>query len=605
MDSNDLWFSLLDDISEHLPGGLSGFAIDYQNRSVREPVGCSVQQFAAAALLRSSVKKFQDEIDQEAADAEAIRVFNEANTSCENWAVKVSELGPYDETMLGEFKAAVYDFFHNNGYSLLDLPEIVRGVDFGPGASPGVENCSYLDKIGQEQLLAPNTITISLFNQWVEEHPLSVDVEITRLLLALGVPKVIESVPFTPVPKTSKISRLVRPEPLLGMFFQKGVQKVLEDQLQYHFGIDLSVQPELNARLAREGSLSFRYCTIDLKSASDYIALGLCDWCIPRASLNWLKAFRCGNARLPGSDSVVPLHMIATMGNAYCFPLQTALFACAVKAVYKTLGLSFEKSRVEPVFHTDPNSGEILWIERYRNLGTWGVFGDDIIVLEDAFGPLQRLLRALGFVPNRDKSFGGSDFFRESCGGDFYKGHNVRGVYCKSLKTPQDRYVLINSLVDWSVQHSLPLTKTVSMLVASVGRTEVPPFENEDSGIRMPLSCVQGNEVFRANRPPFDPKKPHYQGAYLYKRFVPRNVGWDVSDETRAENAGFWNSSAIFQAALKGALRGGRCVVRLWNTPYMKRVGVAPCWDYFGSGVKSVTYQERWIRFCEIYFGAK
>lgn len=527
------------------------------------------------------------------------------NKRCEEWSVASSELGPYDEQLIGEFRKSLYNFFNPYGMPLLGLAGIEAGVDFGPGVSPGARGTSYLDKIGHSKLTAPNQLTIDLFYQWVRSHPLSVDVEIARLV-SCGAAEVVESVKITPVPKTAKISRLVKPEPLLGMFFQKGIQRVLEWRLKDYFGIDLKEQPGINRLLARKGSVNtgpYTFSTMDLTSASDCIALSFCEAFLPREAVNWLKAFRSKEATLP-DGSQVELHMIATMGNAYCFPLQTAIFACAVQASYSCLGIPFERTEIKARFERDPDTGEVTGIVPERKLANWGVFGDDIICRHDAYATLSRLLRAVGFLPNSEKSFDSPyDPFRESCGGDYFHGHDVRGVYCKSLKTQQDKYALINSLVDWSARHDLPLVNTIQALYREVQRVEIPPWENPDAGIRMPLSCIRTSGVFQASDDGRNPSRPNYQGSYLYKRWVPREKALDVSDEMHAREIGYWNSSAIFECALKGVLRGGRVCLLQWDTPYIKRIGVAPCWDYFDPGSTKM-YIMRWKRMCERYFGA-
>lgn len=595
-----LWSILIDDLSDALPGGLQGFRIDREDRSCLEPVGSTCRQLAAASLLRSIPKKYQGNIDQVAADSAAFTLFHEMNQRCAEWQPDQSVLGPYDEVVLGEIKKTVWEFFNPDGFPLLDLAAIERGVDFGPGTSPGARECSYLDKVGHSELTAPNQLTIDLFDQWVAAHPSRVDCEITRTL-ACGQPKVVTAVKMTPVAKTAKISRLVKPEPLLGMFFQKGIQRILEDRLYSFFGIDLKTQPTVNSELARIGSVTGTYSTLDLKSASDCLSVGLCEYLIPRSSLLWLKMFRSPETVAEGK--VVPLHMMATMGNAYIFPLQTAIFACVVKGVYSALGINQVKHGWACGVKTDPISGEVISLVPKQTLPNWGVFGDDIVVDWEAYGTVIRALRYFGFIPNMDKSFTRHDgFFRESCGADYFQGFNVRGVYAVRLETPQDWYSLINNLTDWSARTGLALPRTVEWCLSHVQRCEVPPWENPDSGIRMPLDCIRGKEVFRCTRP--NRAGNHYQGSYLYKRYVPRDKSFDVSDEVAAATNGYWNSSAVFQAAIKGVLRGGRVSLRMWETPYRKVLGVAPCWDYLSAGDIRVTYKSSWYRMARVYYGS-
>jgi hypothetical protein len=55
------------------------------------------------------------------------------------------------------------------------------------------------------------------------------------------------------------------------------------------------------------------------------------------------------------------------------------------------------------------------------------VYGDDIIVPREFYDAALRGLVELGLVVNLDKSFH-LGFFRESCGGDYYRGHDIKPV---------------------------------------------------------------------------------------------------------------------------------------------------------------------------------
>ena len=600
-----LWSSLLHDFGCNNPLLLAGVNIDLESREVSEPVGCTGRQFAAVALLRSIASKFQDEIDQEFADKAAFLVFHEANAACQNWRLRTEELGPFDEELVGEFKKLVYDFFNPEGMPLLDFADILPYVDFGPGSAPGADSCDFITKIGESQLTASNQLLISLYDSWLRDHNSRIDCELARSI-ALGPPVIVKAARISAVPKKRLISRLVKPEPLLNMFFQKGIAEVLRQRLFRFFGISLTSQPQINAELARVGSNTGKFATIDLKSASDYLALDMCRWCIPRSSLLWLLATR---SEMAESDrGVVPLHMMATMGNDFCFPLQTAIFACAVLAAYRALGLKILTGERGLSLIRNVETGEVETLSENRILPNFGVFGDDIIVLDDAYPVVVRLLRALGFIPNQEKSFWSrTGSFRESCGSDWLNGFNVRGVYCKSLKTIQDRYALINNLVDWSSRTGISLPDTISLLRCTVPDVVVPPWENPDSGLRVPERCIRPeHKVFKCNKAH---RGLELHGSYLYKRYVPtakfRPCSWEEvedSDDLVPTEGCFWNSTAVFLAAIKGHCRGGRISLRQWETPYRKRLGVAPCWDYISPKDSRDDYRQRWFSLATAYF---
>jgi hypothetical protein len=81
--------------------------------------------------------------------------------------------------------------------------------------------------------------------------------------------------------------------------------------------------------------------------------------------------------------------MVATMGSAVCFPIETIVFYSISKAVLQLFG-----------YTGDPY-----------------VYGDDIIVPTKYAGYVMDVLEAYGFVVNREKSFTNPRLaFRESCG---------------------------------------------------------------------------------------------------------------------------------------------------------------------------------------------
>jgi len=89
------------------------------------------------------------------------------------------------------------------------------------------------------------------------------------------------------------------------------------------------------------------------------------------------------------------------MGNGFTFELLTT---CICAIVHGATGLL---------------PGKDFW-----------VFGDDLIVPIDKNEEAVKALVEFGFIPNREKSFAEGSF-RESCGGDFFCGINVRPKYIR------------------------------------------------------------------------------------------------------------------------------------------------------------------------------
>ncbi len=193
------------------------------------------------------------------------------------------------------------------------------------------------------------------------------------------------------VPKTAKTHRAIAVEPTLNGLLQKGIDQVMRRRLK-RVGIDLSDQ-SMNQRMAWKGSLNIGdpYSTIDLSSASDSISIELVRYLLPEAWFAELSALRASQYMLP-DGSVSIYEKFCSMGNGFCFPLESLIFASLCHAAGAT---------------------------------DFAVYGDDIIVRRSTYDLVLRLLKTCGFTPNVSKTFGDGPF-RESCGADWYDGNNVR-----------------------------------------------------------------------------------------------------------------------------------------------------------------------------------
>jgi hypothetical protein len=197
------------------------------------------------------------------------------------------------------------------------------------------------------------------------------------------------------VPKTARIFRSIAVEPLVNGYLQKGIDEYLRLLLR-RVRIDLRDQTR-NQRMAREGSADDSedsFVTIDLASASDSISTGLVRELLPP---DWFYLLDSTRSREFEYNGVVKkYHKFCSMGNGFCFPLQTLIFVAACHA-----------------------SG-------CGKAGTdFSVYGDDIIVRKRHAVGLLNLLKKIGFTINEDKTFLQGPF-RESCGADWFGGVAVR-----------------------------------------------------------------------------------------------------------------------------------------------------------------------------------
>ena len=515
----------------------------------------SIQEYAISALRKSFLKKFKDDADSETCNKRALELFTSCNNRCAEWEPP------------SEFGAGIYRLFKARVKTLLqsdtldwDLATIMKHGGWGPGASVGADGYDFYTKFFSSALTLTSQGMYHAYKTYCDTLPNWSDAEKRRhFRLGLGSVKYVPGSSLSFVPKNSAISRVICTEPTLNMFVQKALGGVIESRLKRVYDIDLTRQPDINRVMARLGSLpdtAYEYCTIDLKSASDTISMGLIWDVVPEPLRGLLLAARSPSTKLPNGEWL-SLNMVSSMGNGFTFPLQTALFTCAVHACYDYLGVS---TRVK---------------NRTVSNKAFGVFGDDIVVLKNTYDVVCSFLEQLGFIVNTDKSFN-TGLFRESCGRDYLSGVNVRGVYIKSLSTQGSRYVAVNRLASWSAAHNVPLTRTLSYLrdwckSQRSGIHFVPMHEDESSGIRIPLSHL------------LEPvRKPHGFLAYrcLTAKVKMLKIGDGKVSWPRNERPRDYNPGGLLVAFLGGYVRQGCITLRSVGTPlYRTNRRLTSMWD--------------------------
>lgn len=290
------------------------------------------------------------------------------------------------------------------------LPEIWDLCDFGPGASMGIHGNatnSARKILAKTWSVTPSALYYSLAALSRDNYSWELltknrgspyfawDPDLYRSEF-LARARVCDNNKVTFVPKTAKTLRTIAVEPLLNGFVQKGIDLFIRKRLK-RVGIDLSDQLK-NQELAKNGSLPGQadpYVTIDLSSASDSVSIGLCRYMLPEEWFDLLNSLRSHRYELNGTLNTY--HKFMSMGNGFCFPLETLIFASLCHAAGRSIGA----------------------------LDDFSVYGDDIIVRSSVAGPLLELLRVAGFKVNESKTFLKGPF-RESCGADWFEGEDVR-----------------------------------------------------------------------------------------------------------------------------------------------------------------------------------
>jgi len=407
--------------------------------------------FVSTVLPRTIVKKLTptDPRLLSLLDRVAIEKFLVCNSACLSTELSI-------EPRLKQHLIKVfYDLTWKDSTSFrFDDHALIENLRHGPGGSVGTRHTSHAGKEYLSTYTFTSSYVLALCKMARLESPSSFFAEDYRQD-QFGCKRVTGS-KTSCVPKDDKASRLICTEPLLNMEAQLAAGRVMEGFLKSYFNIDLSRQPDINRNFAKIGSINGAFSTIDLKSASDTISLEFCRQIMPPILFELLLQLRSPSTKI--GEEVVELQMMSTMGNGFTFPLQTIVFAAIA---------SFTNDQA-------------------RAGKGWSVFGDDIIVQTKHFAHTCESLSSCGFTVNSDKSFS-EGFFRESCGGDYYLGQDVRGVYIKRLETTQDCFVAYNILLAWSLKHEIPLVACLKLIFELIPKEDlcyIPYWENDNSGLK-------------------------------------------------------------------------------------------------------------------------
>jgi hypothetical protein len=278
---------------------------------------------------------------------------------------------------------------------------------FGPGAAFSIKR----NTLAYDKLTSRLDVTVESRKQavellrstpgWLRLHDVSTDDErIENFLYTIRGDR------LSFVPKTAKTMRPIAIGPLVNVVLQKGYGSWIRRRLR-RFGYNLNRLPERHKVLAKEASLTGSLATIDLSSASDTISTLVVQELLPFDWFVALDEIRSKNFEIDGTW--YPYEKFSAMGNGFTFELESLIFLALAQSTCDYLGLDARQA---------------------------SAFGDDIIVPTPASELLYEVLDTCGFSVNESKSFTFGPF-RESCGGDYFGGLDVRGFYFKDLLTPR------------------------------------------------------------------------------------------------------------------------------------------------------------------------
>lgn len=266
------------------------------------------------------------------------------------------------------------------------------------------------------------------------------------------------------VPKSWKTHRPITPLSLVGLFYSYGVGECVSERLRCA-GLDIRRLQSRHRKLARKYSATRSHVTADLSSASDSLRSDILNAVLPRRWFTLVQKTFVRQVRFSGSqyytESVLP------MGNGATFPVETLVFYCLIKAIGRLTGTK----------------------------GTFSVYGDDLIYPRRIHPYVLGVFQDLGLGVNAEKTFVHS-FFRESCGGDYYRGFDVRPAMLperpsqplKGLQYCQYLYKVLNALLRRWNEHEIPITINWflrEILAHSSEIFQVPPSFPDTAGLKV------------------------------------------------------------------------------------------------------------------------
>lgn len=263
------------------------------------------------------------------------------------------------------------------------------------------------------------------------------------------------------VPKDVRIERTIAIEPTMNLYLQLGVDGFIRDRLK-SAGVDLDKGQKKNRELARIGSITGDFSTIDLSAASDTVSLSLCAYMLPPIWYNYLMALRAPNGVL--KETSIHYEKISSMGNGFTFALESLLFTSIVYGVTK----------------------HFLGEFRHQH---FAVYGDDIIIRTEIAPLLVYYLGKSGFAVNPDKSFI-QGRVRESCGADWLRGHPIRpAIIDKPITNLVELFAIRNRLrqkleVSWYIFDSHTVRLMDKWVPESMLTLTGPPSNEDFSSYR-------------------------------------------------------------------------------------------------------------------------
>lgn len=419
-------------------------SLDYQG--VHSDIDVQDAMYASQILALVQKSRFIEPEKELDLDLVAAKRFVQSERNCLETNRRLSRIAAHPQYCALGIESLMFMAQRKIARVLGTLPPLEKlDFSFGPGANTNVKSSQACPRVKLGAALECSSDMSPTVGKFLEETPAWLELHNTALDITHDVESAdtfivnVNIVPgkLTFVPKNAKTNRSIVIEPIVNSIFQKGVGSYIKRRLK-RFNIDLSDQ-ERNQNMAREGSESGNYATLDLSMASDCISKELVWSLLPFEWAQFLSELRTGEVTLPKSitpdiciseqmeaymqpDSTYSLQKFSSMGNGFTFELESLIFYGLCSAVCELASIDITEI---------------------------GVYGDDLIVPTSIHGTVTELLNHCGFSLNTDKSFWQGPF-RESCGADYFKGFDIRPFFQKTRISDQSLFVMHN----WFVRHS-------------------------------------------------------------------------------------------------------------------------------------------------------
>lgn len=269
-----------------------------------------------------------------------------------------------------------------------------------------------------------------------------------------------------------------------------------KERLLQRAGIDLSDQSH-NQEYARLASIFDHLATVDMRQASDTTAYNAVAWLFPQKWFEYLDSIRASIAVSGGAEELFQPFRYAkfsSMGNGTTFTIETLVFAACAHAV---------GSKV------------------------FKVYGDDVIIEADLVDQFAKLVHFLGYSLNHAKTHSTGPF-RESCGANWFKGHDVTPFYVRKSPGNNAQWShFVNGLASVAVPEG-ELWLYLRKLVKSQ-RLRLVPFNGDSmSGVWIDVPSAYQENLLTHRRGPREKFGPFEQRYLAYKAKTSRTYSGDT-----------------------------------------------------------------------------